>query len=48
MKIWHYIEAGGSQGQADEENLNELVAVGTIRRETNMWSEGMAEWQAAS
>ncbi len=48
MKTWHYIEAGGAQGQANEENLNDLVAIGTIRRETNVWSEGMSEWQAAS
>jgi uncharacterized protein (TIGR00266 family) len=48
MKTWHYIEAGGAQGQAGEENLNELVKVGTIRRETNIWSEGMSEWQAAA
>lgn len=48
MKTWHYIETSGSQGQANEENLNELVAVGTIRRETNVWTEGMSEWQAAS
>jgi uncharacterized protein (TIGR00266 family) len=48
MKTWHYISADGAQAQTDEENLNELVASGAIRPNTNVWTTGMENWVPAS
>ncbi len=47
MKQWTYHTPSGSNGSADEENLNELVLSGTITRDTLVWSPGMTDWQPA-
>lgn len=48
MKTWHYTTGGGGQAQADEENLKELVESGAIKPNTNLWSDGMANWSPAN
>lgn len=47
MKKWHYHTPSGSNGNADEENLSELVQSGTIKSDTFVWTSGMTEWQPA-
>lgn len=48
MKKWHYHTSSGSNGTVDEENLNELVACGTIKQDTYIWTTGMGEWAPAA
>ena len=47
MKIYHYLLAGNAQQSANEDQLASLVAAGTIKRETNVWTDGMAQWAPA-
>ncbi|WP_298858598.1 DUF805 domain-containing protein [uncultured Sulfitobacter sp.] len=43
-KDWYYAVEGTSNGPISEVELKELVAVGTIRSDTLVWQEGMADW----
>lgn len=44
---WHVAEAGQSHGPHDMAALQGLVAAGRLTRATQVWSPGMAGWQAA-
>ena len=48
MIIWHYVTVDGSQAQAGEGQLMDLVASGTILPSTKVWKSGMETWAAAS
>jgi uncharacterized protein (TIGR00266 family) len=48
MKTWHYMTADGGQAQTEEENLSELATMGTIKPSTQVWSQGMTNWDSAS
>jgi uncharacterized protein (TIGR00266 family) len=48
MKLWHYHSASGSNATTSDENLAELVEVGTITASTLVWCEGMAKWEPAA
>ena len=42
---WYYAEGGQQRGPVSEAELDNLVVAGTIRHDTLVWCEGMAEWQ---
>lgn len=42
---WYYAKDGQQAGPIDDTQLASLVAAGTIRGETLVWKEGMAQWQ---
>tara|TARA_B110000977_G_C10984175_1_gene457293 strand:+ start:227 stop:817 length:591 start_codon:yes stop_codon:yes gene_type:complete len=43
-KDWYYAVEGTSNGPVSEAELQELVAVSTIRSDTLVWQEGMEDW----
>jgi uncharacterized RDD family membrane protein YckC len=46
---WHYVDGNGQQaGPVDDAGLDALIATGTVRPDTLVWREGMANWQPAS
>ncbi|GAA5494415.1 hypothetical protein Rhal01_00576 [Rubritalea halochordaticola] len=46
---WHYIDQQGQQqGPVSAENLQALAQAGAITTETQVWTEGLEEWVAAS
>jgi uncharacterized RDD family membrane protein YckC len=46
---WYYVDADGQQaGPVDDAGLDGLIANATIRAETLVWKEGMANWEALS
>jgi len=46
-KAWHYAWAGKSEGPVDEVMMGDLIRAGRVRADTLIWSEGMANWEAA-
>ena len=42
---WYYAEAGQQRGPVEEEEFRQLIVAGTIRPNTLVWREGMADWQ---
>jgi len=46
-RSWFYASQGQQQGPFPESELRNLIASGTIGRETLVWTEGMAAWQKA-
>src|SRR2546428_6139769 len=42
---WYYAEAGQQRGPVGDAELSGLVQAGTIRGDTLVWREGMADWQ---
>lgn len=46
-RSWFYAANGQQQGPFPEDQLRDLIARGTVRADTLVWSEGMAGWQAA-
>lgn len=48
MKNWYYLDTERQRHQVTEEQLQSLAASGVIRPDTLVWSDGMAQWQAAS
>jgi hypothetical protein len=46
-KTWFYAPGDEQMGPCSERELQNLIANGTIRADTPVWSEGMADWQAA-
>ena len=46
---WHYIDQQGQQqGPVSAENLQALAQAGAITAMTQVWTEGLEEWVAAS
>lgn len=45
---WYYVEKHERKGPVSFENLQQLVAKGTITIETLVWKEGMPDWEKAS
>ncbi len=45
--MWHVAEGGQSAGPFTAANLAEAVLAGRVRRDTLVWTAGMAEWQEA-
>lgn len=41
---WYYAEGDDRKGPVSSETLNQLVASGTVRDETLVWREGLADW----
>ncbi|KEJ90825.1 DUF805 domain-containing protein [Sulfitobacter donghicola] len=41
---WYYAVEGTSHGPVSQEEFDQLVTVGTIRRDTLVWQEGMEDW----
>jgi uncharacterized RDD family membrane protein YckC len=42
---WYYADAGKQVGPVDESELDRLVGLGLVRRDTLVWHEGMPAWQ---
>ena len=47
MSNWFYAANGQQQGPFPEVTLRDLIANGTVRGDTLVWTEGMAGWQKA-
>jgi hypothetical protein len=47
-RSWFYASNGQQQGPYPEGQLHDLIARGTVRADTLVWSEGMAGWQKAA
>ena len=45
---WFYSEGGAQKGPVDDAAFRALVSNGTIRPDTLVWHEGMADWQPLS
>ena len=41
---WHYLEGSAQRGPVTDADFDTLVRGGTIRHDTLVWREGMAEW----
>ena len=46
-RSWFYAADGKQQGPNSDAQLRDLIARGTVRADTLVWSEGMAGWQKA-
>ncbi|MFX9023708.1 DUF4339 domain-containing protein, partial [Acinetobacter baumannii] len=46
-RSWFYASNGQQQGPFPESQLRDLIARGTVRADTLVWSEGMSGWQKA-
>jgi hypothetical protein len=46
-RSWFYASAGQQQGPFPEVQLRGLIAAGTVRADTLVWTDGMADWQKA-
>jgi|SRR5689334_18463712 len=46
-RSWFFASNGQQQGPFPEAQFRDLIARGTVTRETLVWSEGMAGWQKA-
>ncbi|MBV9612797.1 MAG: RDD family protein [Acidobacteriaceae bacterium] len=42
---WYYADSGQRAGPVPESELQSLYATGKVRRDTLVWTAGMAEWQ---
>ena len=47
-RSWFFASNGQQQGPYPEPQLRDLIARGTVRADTLVWSEGMAGWQKAA
>jgi uncharacterized RDD family membrane protein YckC len=45
---WYYADAGRQVGPVEDAQLDELARAGTVRDDTLVWREGMANWQPHS
>ena len=45
---WFYVDAGQQAGPVPDEQLDEFVRTGKVRRDTLVWREGMPNWQPYS
>lgn len=43
-KEWYYAVEGTSYGPVSQSDFEQLVASGTVRRDTLVWQEGMEDW----
>jgi uncharacterized RDD family membrane protein YckC len=43
---WYYAENGVQKGPIQNEEFQSLVQAGTVRAETLVWREGMADWKS--
>jgi len=48
MKTWYYIDPSNQQAQAPEYELRNLIAEDQITPTTQVWGEGLPEWQEAA
>lgn len=47
-RSWFYASEGQQKGPFPETQLQDLIARGTVRADTLVWTEGMAGWQKAA
>ena len=47
MSSWYYAEGNDRKGPCEEHELENLVRSGTIRGDTLVWAQGMADWKPA-
>jgi GYF domain 2 len=47
-RLWFYASEGQQKGPFPEAQLQDLIARGTVRADTLVWTEGMAGWQKAA
>jgi len=47
MALWYYAKDDQAQGPVSEEEMQSLIAAGTIQPGDDVWREGMSDWQAA-
>ena len=47
-RSWFYASEGQQKGPFPEAQLQDLIARGTVRADTLVWTEGMAGWQRAA
>lgn len=46
--LWYYADGGAQKGPVNQDDLKKLVEAGTVRPDTLVWSEGMADWKPYS
>ncbi len=46
-KTWFYAQNGEQQGPYSQSEFRDLIARGAVGPDTPVWTEGMADWQAA-
>lgn len=44
---WHYVNENREQSEVPDDDLEALVAAGSVTRETLIWQDGMADWLPA-
>ena len=42
---WYYAENNAQKGPVEEPVLEQLMAPGTMRGDTQFWQQGMANWE---
>lgn len=45
-KLWHYALDGDQKGPFSEEDFERLITAGVVGRDTMVWTDGMAAWEA--
>jgi len=46
--MWYYVENNKQMGPVDETQIATLVQIGSVKRTTKVWREGMQEWTDAA
>ncbi len=47
IAVWYAHIDGANQGPMEESQFKQLISIGRITKDTLVWREGMADWQAA-
>ncbi|AGI67950.1 hypothetical protein DUF85 [Octadecabacter antarcticus 307] len=47
VALWYYVENGASIGPVQAIDIDRLIGLATITRDTLVWQEGMQDWMAA-
>lgn len=46
--LWYYVENGASIGPVETADIDRLIGLVTITRDTFMWQDGMQDWMVAA
>ena len=47
MNEWYYAKQGQQNGPVSRDDLQRLIAAGTVGTQDYVWTEGMSDWQRA-
>jgi hypothetical protein len=48
VALWYYVENGSRIGPVEATEIERLISLTTITRDTLVWQDGMQDWMAAS